>query len=899
MQSAVAAAIAAGALTGVQPASGASGSLSGVVFRDYNADGIRSNRLGSGNALGLEPGEAEIVVSVTDVAGTVWTTTTNAAGAYRLDVANASSSRVRVNFEVPPSRSFLQIGVAGPNGSSDVQFASLGESGVDASVSNPAEYCQHESRTDLVTSCWKFGDQQSANRSVIERFPALSRGRTPASTSVSTEKQVGTTYGLAYRSSVGDLFSSAYIRRYAGLGQGGTGAVYRTTKAATGGGVTALWADLNTLFGAGTAGADPHPSATLGSSGPRPWGGGVGPLTPAERAWFHDVGAFDSAGKVSLGDLEITEDEKWLFVVNLADRQLYRLSATQAPTTADEVSRVGIPVAPNCAPEDSRPFATAFHDGVGFAGVVCTAESTQDARQLRAHIFSFDPTSMAFGSTPVVTVDLSLPRAGTPWQAWSPELPPALLRYGNDRTVYAKGEPQLSAITFDGNDIVLGLRNRFADRIGYFMGDNDVTSDKMIMQPYEDTYGGLMRVCRDGNGGYQAEQKVVAGSACGSRTNGPPSQRSFYSRNNDHSMGAVVAFQGTQSSVPGGRIVTTRLDAGGSYSNGVVGVNSTYGWDIAGSAYDVYVDDETSSWAPESGTFGKAAGLGDLEALCDASPIEIGDRVWADTDADGTQDADEDGIAGVRVQLLHSGRAIASAVTDSTGGYIFTNRVGPSTTSRIHGVTALKVGATALSVWVSPTDANRPTGTGLTYRAATEAANDSDAFSDGFSQQFAIATRGLVDHGFDVGFAANVLQTDMFAVGDQVWVDINENGLQESAEPGLANVGVELFRNAVVIARTVTDSSGRYQFDGLAAGAYRLAFDAGPQRRWTTQGSGSPLDSDVDPTAGTADITLDSSDAALTPLVSSATRRATKANWTLDAGVLPLPAERPFDLPPT
>ncbi len=45
----------------------------------------------------------------------------------------------------------------------------------------------------------------------------------------------------------------------------------------------------------------------------------------------------------------------------------------------------------------------------------------------------------------------------------------------------------------------------------------------------------------------------------------------------------------------------------------------------------------------DDGSQGKSAGLGDLELLTDPAPVEIGNRVWLDSDRDGIQDANESG----------------------------------------------------------------------------------------------------------------------------------------------------------------------------------------------------------------------------------------------------------------
>ncbi len=52
----------------------------------------------------------------------------------------------------------------------------------------------------------------------------------------------------------------------------------------------------------------------------------------------------------------------------------------------------------------------------------------------------------------------------------------------------------------------------------------------------------------------------------------------------------------------------------------------------------------------------------------------IGDRVWLDCDADGIQDVNEVGVAGVVVKLLDAaGNVIASTTTDYQGNYLFSN----------------------------------------------------------------------------------------------------------------------------------------------------------------------------------------------------------------------------------
>ena len=69
------------------------------------------------------------------------------------------------------------------------------------------------------------------------------------------------------------------------------------------------------------------------------------------------------------------------------------------------------------------------------------------------------------------------------------------------------------------------------------------------------------------------------------------------------------------------------------------------------------------------GTFGKATGLGDMELTCDLPTfLEIGNRVWLDSDGDGIQDACEAPIANVPVSLYtKAGVLIARDTTTATG----------------------------------------------------------------------------------------------------------------------------------------------------------------------------------------------------------------------------------------
>ncbi len=86
-------------------------------------------------------------------------------------------------------------------------------------------------------------------------------------------------------------------------------------------------------------------------------------------------------------------------------------------------------------------------------------------------------------------------------------------------------------------------------------------------------------------------------------------------------------------------------------------------------------------------------------------------------------------------------------------------------------------------------------------------------------------------------------------VGDRVWLDLDQDGVQDAGEPGVAGVAVELFvgSGTTATARTVTDAGGAFRFAGLGAGDYflRVTAPAGTSFASALAGDDVTLDSDV------------------------------------------------------
>lgn len=112
-------------------------------------------------------------------------------------------------------------------------------------------------------------------------------------------------------------------------------------------------------------------------------------------------------------------------------------------------------------------------------------------------------------------------------------------------------------------------------------------------------------------------------------------------------------------------------------------------------------------------------------------------------------------------------------------------------------------------------------------------------------------------------------QTDQI-LGNQVWLDENKNGRQESYERGIGGVCVNLYDEAGKLTEsTTTDTNGYYGFNAQPA-KYTVEFVLPKWLEFTTQNIGEEnADSDADPLSGRADADVQSSllylDAGLVP----------------------------------
>lgn len=207
--------------------------------------------------------------------------------------------------------------------------------------------------------------------------------------------------------------------------------------------------------------------------------------------------------------------------------------------------------------------------------------------------------------------------------------------------------------------------------------------------------------------------------------------------------------------------------------------------------------------------------------------LNLGNLVWVDLNANGYKDAGEPPVSGVTVNLyadangdnVPDGASLATTVTDASGVYGFTNLPAGN---YIVGVTLPNGFTNSLT----------PASGGTTN---SDVDNDNNGFTTvGNEVRSVYVTLSVGGEPTGDGDGANGNLTMDFglkgplALGNFVWVDLNNNGIYDSGEPTYAGATVKLYADAngdntpdgAALATTTTDANGLYSFSNLAPGNY-------------------------------------------------------------------------------
>src|SRR5579871_1588901 len=214
----------------------------------------------------------------------------------------------------------------------------------------------------------------------------------------------------------------------------------------------------------------------------------------------------------------------------------------------------------------------------------------------------------------------------------------------------------------------------------------------------------------------------------------------------------------------------------------------------------------------------------------------IGDFVWNDLNQNGIQDAGEPGINGVQLTLLQGSQVVQTVTTangpaNQMGYYQFTNICPGTYTVQVTGGVPANFVPTLQGQGTPDVDSNNPSGTSVT-----------------------LSTSNPSDQTIDFGYYSNCNGQ----IGDFVWNDANNNGIQDAGELGIPNVVLNLYDSTGtnVLATTTTDANGVYSFGGVCSGTYSVQVMSGIPAGFTPTTSNAGADRTVDSNGSPALVTL-------------------------------------------
>lgn len=759
--------------------------VSGTVFRDYNGNGTKE---------ALEPLVAGVTVNIYTAASATpcGSAVTTSASAPNYSITGTCSGAVRVEFELPTSNpnacgplagvDFSAVG-GGVYGTA-VQFVTYPASNVNFAVSYPDDYWDDTNNPapGFLIPNYVNGaavNSPQATTAGILRVDNNQSGLTPTVTKIADWSEVGALWGMAHQKSQDRFFMSALAKRHSGFGPQGPGGVYVAEKVsgtyditgsftlegvipANGGGAISL--------GSITRVTSPTTADNFITNATAQPGGGPN----------RDLDAFAKVGKVAYGDADMYEEGNLLFLVNTFQGSIITMdvsggtaglnnasAATLGPLT-NSYTIGSLPGAPSCgATGVLRPWALKIYRGVGYLGLVCDASISQVQDDVTGFILKFDPENIGAGFTQIIPLNLDYKPSGSwadgfRWNPWSSTWAQTGLTTG---TSFVHSEPIISNLEFDENGgMTIMVMNRFGNQMG---GSNYIPISGNTSVVSGQSYGDILYACYNATTGAW----VMEGVSCPAPnvdSNFGYSGTGFehYEDNSgdgssENGMGSMAKLMGT------GQIVTVVVDPfpTATPSNPIYYATGGLHW------FDIATGDRVdyAQLYSSSGSFGKATGLGDLESDIPSSPLEIGNRVWNDTDEDGVQDPGEAPIAGVKVQLWSDAAGdgtpdalLGTATTDANGNWFFStdanstyyeDGLAPETNFviQIDPTQYLNSGVAA-----TPLASLSLTSSNAAAAPASPDVRDNDATSVGGIARFSITTGkyGENNHTYDIGFKA-------------------------------------------------------------------------------------------------------------------------------------------------
>ncbi|MEU4388761.1 SdrD B-like domain-containing protein [Promicromonospora sp. NPDC023805] len=743
----------------------------GQVWEDNDGDGAHDE---DGSDGFLEQGVGNVTVTVTDALGNSATTRTNrvdAAGGWSMtegeftdqtgEVPNvadgATVAELRITFsDIPEGYASWLAGDLADNGTS-VQFVAAGDQSVDYAVLPPEDH--RPQSPDVITAIHSAGDPLAEGTTgqpalvVTDWATAQDTGKRD----IATVGDVGTVWGTAYEQASNTFLASAVYRRNAGLAEhrwdGSTdralGAIYRIPDAidpATGdvaagigpvGGVEA-WFSLTDL------GID---VGTVASNADRALAAGVDPTA--------DPDGFANAAKVGLGGIDTWTDgvTTYLFVMNLADGNLYRIDISPTNPVSPDFDPAFVPAA-----GDVEQIALGLGDAqsgwavevqgdevyVGWAdtgsapgscATVAPGESTDSWPQCA----SAEPLRGYVGKVPVgggavaqvMDVDLGYPR-GNPMSYWdgtqqgNVERHPQIRHWNSWTDVWTWDSADANADSWPDGSV--GFSKTAA-------GDPDGAQayPQAIMSSITFNTAGYMTV------GMIDRTELQGGNRQWAADTGQ-----------DGGTSSEIVFE----TIAQGDIMLAGRNADGTYTP-----------ETGAAAEGTGLDGETTQWAN-----GKAP-------------------ILASGPGGNEFHGDDQGLDGTVIGVTHEEIALGAVLDVAGATDVASTSFDPLATLRVQGL-----------IWFNDGD-------GAATRGVEFTEDEGNTGRPTVSFQ----------KGGGLGDLDALIPPAPVEIGNRVWFDGNGDGLQDAGEPGIPGVTVELVDAAdAVVGTQVTAADGTYYFSSDA-----------------------------------------------------------------------------------
>jgi hypothetical protein len=730
--------------------------INGTVFQDFNGNGIKDNIAPTSTTAGLQevPIAGVTIQAFNSADVLIAQQITNSLGLYLFPVGFGTNqipnnTKVRIEYQLPQncvaSSSFLFGGIGSYNYGSNVQFAA--QTNIPTTVNfalldpdkfrtlsnNPTVFVSRLTNGNPIAAI--AGDAATTPAFYSFNYMASQRSTTGISsrTSLATAAQIGSCWGVAHNKYNSKVYTSALIKRFSGLGPGGpTGSPNPLNAPGTIYEINPSIANSGKFF------------FSMDALGPSYYthshtaGNALCVKDNVARGLINLLGAisadpttFDQVGKTGIGDIELSDDGRYLWLTNLYDQKLYRIDLTSAtnpiaPTAATASALItswSLPSLPT-ANGVLRPWGLKFYHNKIYVGVVNSGENHLTANSTTNVNTNYDATTITGGSfstgnanilefnftgtgtwNNILTIPLNYPRGNAAdenfdikrWFNWANTS--AIYGIGTGGNAQIRPQPILSSIEFDvDGSLMIAFMDRLGNQTGIHQWNEAGTGDK-----YGESGGDLLRAYNNGCGNFELESNGKEGpsspkpaTAGANHGQGPgsgvfPTSPSFvndpnygtgygefyhkdrywwtasFIPHNETNLGSIAFLPGSN------EVMSAVMDPFDINSNGVLRFSNNTGDSLGG--YELIPNSEL-------GTFAKACSLGDIEFMESNAPIEIGNRVWSDANNDGIQGADEDGMSGVKIELYHpaSSTIIGSVLTNSNGNFYFSSASGSNIT---------------------------------------------------------------------------------------------------------------------------------------------------------------------------------------------------------------------------